>query len=623
MKNIKRRKMLPIPLAWIPSALALIPLTVIGITHLITLQSFSRTFLWALGHIEAVLFEYFVILFFAALAYASLGKLWAAFALPCTLLTALSLISHYKTVINGSPLVLRDLTLASQFSEIFSFAAPQITFSLHTLTSLVLLFAVGIGLFFLDRHVEKVKLLRSIMGGASALLVLIFLFTPLFQSWAISLDKLPMSEEERIKEYGTALGLYSTYSHNKKEMEIYASASVDELLSQVESLENGSGEAKETPNVIFLMSESFFDVTKLPYVSFSEDPIPIFRSLAEKHTSGDFISNTYCGGTGYVEMEVLTGICSNLLRDSDTLTSLAPNSVYEKIPTIADVFRAYGYRTSFLHSYNSNLYNREAIYTAFGFDDILFEDSFGADAEMRGGYISDMALSEKIISMYEEKGDSPMFMFALSMENHQPYTSDKFDGEMPIEIESDILSEADLGLLGSYVSGLYDADNALGRLTEYFEDAEEKVMIVFFGDHLPNLKVSEKDTVYSLLGYSSTSVTTDWQPQELEKMLSTDYLIWTNYEDEAEPDRTESSNMLGLSVLRRLGLELGDYYAWLDRFVAPYMLIYRPRLYVSASGESYSEIPEEHKEIMENYKTAVFDIVYGDGRIFNISRKKE
>ena len=621
MKKDKKIVRIKHPIIWIIAFIAVFPIDIIALSNLINTGSFGETLLWGFKNISAFLLLYTVSLFFYALLYALSRRLWVSYSLCGIVYLALSLISHYKTVINGAPLVLRDLTLTSRFFDVFSFALPQIKFSLPILASIFVFLLTAFLLFILDRHIGKVKLLRPVMGIASSAIIILLLCTPLLSIWANSLEKENMSDESRVRDFGAPLGLYMSYVAGKAEMAELASASFDELKAQVASLSDEVNEPDVKPNVIFLMSESFFDVTKLDGVIFSEDPIPNFHALAEKYTSGEFISNTYCGDTGYVEMEVLTGICSNLLRDSETLTSLSPNSVYEGIPTIADIFDSYGYRTGFLHSYNSNLYNREAIYSAFGFDDILFEDSFNADVEMRGGYISDMALSEKIISMYEAKGDEPMFLFALSMENHQPYTAEKFDDEV-ISINSDVLTGEELSVLSGYVNGLYDADRALMRLVEYFSESDEETMIVFFGDHLPNLGVGAGETVYSRLSYSSTPITTDWAPDELAKMLSTDYLIWTNYEKEAEDDALTSSNMLGLSVMKRLGFSLGKYYGWLDKFIAPYTLIYRPQLYVDASGMAFSHIPDAHSEIISNYKLAVYDIVYGKGNVFGISRER-
>ncbi len=638
MRSQKGRKMLAFPLVWILASLAVIPLAIITLTHLITLQGFSETFHWMSTHIEAAMFEYLALLFATAFIYAVARKLWLSYAVPGVLYMALTLISYYKNMINGEPLLLRDFTLVSQFSEILNFAFPQIVFSFHTIISLILFVLIGVGLYILNIHVRKVKYLRAILSGISSACIIIFLFTPLFSNWAINLSSEQLSEEERIAEYGAVLGVYCTYAKNQKNIEMLSSAPIDELLEQVDSIytENQDTEplpsatqapsvtpspsVTQLPNVVFLMSESFFDVTKLPQVSFSDDPIPVFHSLAAKHTSGNFISNTYSGGTGYVEMEVLTGICSNLLKESDTLTSLSPNEIYNSIPSITDVFSDYDYKLSFIHSYNPNLYNREVIYKAFGFDNILFDDDFPADAERKGGYISDMALSDRIIAMYEENENTPMFTFAVSMENHQPYTAEKFGSESEIHLKSDVLDENELAVLGSYVNGLHDADTALGKLIEYFSEKEEPVMIVFFGDHLPNLKVSETDTIYTKLGYSSTSVTTKWDADELMRMLSTDYVIWSNYETDIPEDKTESCNMLGLTILNRLGLSLSEYYAWLDKYIAPSTLIYRPRLYVDSLGNASSTVPPANKSLMDIYALAVYDIVYNGDSAFNISR---
>jgi hypothetical protein len=260
------------------------------------------------------------------------------------------------------------------------------------------------------------------------------------------------------------------------------------------------------------------------------------------------------------------------------------------------------------------------IYSQFGFDRILFDHCFDANAERRGGYISDMELSKKIISLYEENVEQPMFMYAVSMENHQPYNSEKFADDTSIGVKSDALSEGEQVVLEAYTTGLRDADQALGYLVEYFSACENPVMIVFFGDHLPNLGANDGDAVYSKLGYSSTAVTTDWQPDELAKMLSTDYLIWTNYEEEPLPDKAESCTWLGLSVLNRLNFHLDDYFSWLDRHVTPTMLLYRPSLFVDSQGNAYESIPKRYEAAMNDYRTAIHDILYGEQLIFHAQR---
>ncbi|MFB0965647.1 MAG: hypothetical protein QMC36_08445 [Patescibacteria group bacterium] len=41
---------------------------------------------------------------------------------------------------------------------------------------------------------------------------------------------------------------------------------------------------------MLILSESFWDPTKLPGVKFSQDPIPNYRALASEKGGGDFVS---------------------------------------------------------------------------------------------------------------------------------------------------------------------------------------------------------------------------------------------------------------------------------------------------------------------------------------------
>ena len=50
-------------------------------------------------------------------------------------------------------------------------------------------------------------------------------------------------------------------------------------------------------------------MTRLPGIDFAEDPLPHFRAL-QAQAGGRCLSAAYAGGTGNVEMELLTGIPS-------------------------------------------------------------------------------------------------------------------------------------------------------------------------------------------------------------------------------------------------------------------------------------------------------------------------
>ena len=60
-----------------------------------------------------------------------------------------------------------------------------------------------------------------------------------------------------------------------------------------------------------------------------------------------------------------------------------------------------------------------------------------------------------------------------------------------------------------------------GRIIR-FSRVEEPTILVFVGDHLPGLSLDAGGTLYTSLGYSSTSDTSQWAPEELKRMHATD-----------------------------------------------------------------------------------------------------
>ncbi len=616
------RKVRPASILLGAAFLLLEPALLLVLSRFVFLQGFSGLFRsgdW--------LREYLLFLGPAALLWAAFDRawcLWLAEGLPVMLLT---LVSYYKLLLSGAPLLPQDLSMFSGAGEILGFAFPQLRTTGATLGALLAWLVVLVLLITLP--------LRKAKGGKT--LRLSALGLGLVLTAALFALRLPQSETEA--RCGPVLTLCRAWSQSRAEGSVPGAdeEALDLLREQLASVPAPGPTAPSAvpepapspeptpepvkPTVIFLMSESFSDVTKLPGVSFERDPLPCFHSLARTGTSGEFLSLTYCGGTGYVEMEVLTGLCSHFLRSGDTLTSL-PEEVYRRIPSITDVFLSEGYELSFLHSYNDKLYNRPVIYDALGFGSIRFADSFPEEAERRGGYISDLALTREILAELEEPSDAPRMIFAISMENHQPYIASKYGEECRSGLRSSVLDKDELAALDAYVRGVEDADEALGVLVDSLSRREEPVMLVFWGDHLPNLGLADGRNVYQSLGLYEDPDTTAWEPELLRRMLATDYLIWANYELPTEK-RTESSTLLGLHVLEKLGFPLTDYYVWLRERVDGRCLLYRPRLYVDGTGNVFAAVPEEETELMRIYAAAVYDLVYGEGRIFSADRRQD
>lgn len=614
------------------AALILLPALLLLITQIITAQSGLALF-WGFEHAGAFFLGWFVLLGLCALVCGVSGKLWVTWLLPAVPCIVIALVNHYKMELHGAPLMMNDFTLIGQFGIIAGYAMPNLKVSLATAAALLLAIVLLVGLFLAERGKHISPQMRGICSAVGAVGCALSLFCIPGSALVYQAVGGAATQAERVDSAGVLTGLYCAWAADQSMEPVVDTAALQEsvqsaappvaekmpeAVTEEELIQEEEPAPTLTPTVIFLMSESFFDITDIPTLQFETDPIPVFHALEETATSGKFISNTYCGGTGYVEMEVLTGICSYLLKESDTLTSL-PFETYDAIPCITDVFDQYGYRKEFIHSHTNELYNRSTIYDSFGFDSIRFSDSFPEDTVLSGGYIPDMALSEEIIAAYEQRGEEPLMLFTVSMENHQPYTAVKYGEPSGAGMTSELLNEEELAIVDSYVSGLMNADRALGYLVEYFSAQEDPVMLVFWGDHLPNLKLPEAATAFEKLQWCSTGTTTDWNAEELQHMLSTDYLIWTNYAPAAE-DKLSSSTVLGLDVLEQLGFTLTDYYRWLKGSVMPGYLMYRPRLFVDGDGCASTVIPEEQKTMMDYYSSAIYNMVYGEQNLFAAHR---
>ena len=621
--------------------------------QIVTFGGFVPALGWAQAQWALYLLSVLLQLALQGLLCGLLGRLWPAVLLSGFPPLLLAIISSYKQRINGSPLLLEDLHLADQMLHIAGYGGARLLPTGPMLLALALLLALFLAALLPGKRLRPSRNLRRVLVPAGLGLGLLSLIFALIAQPVAALEAGCASQEEREALMGTPWAMYSAWSAARADARetLRNNSSLETELEEMQSLleappaaapappEQGETTEEETapeespeeagaalpeetprptvtPTVIFLMSESFFDLQRLPGVEFERDPQENFHRLAEAHTSGAFLSSTYCGGTAYVELEVLTGICSALLNEGDTLPAI-PAETYSRLPTVSGVLREQDYELIYLHSHTPTLYNRREIYNALGFSQVRFLEDFPKDAEYAGGYISDMALTEEIIRLYEARNtEQPLFLYAVSMENHQPYSDGKYGGKDDWGLSSELLDDVGLASLRAYSVGAGHADAALGALTDYFAAQPEPVLLVFWGDHLPSLGAENDETVYSQLGFSQGTVTTDWEAEELLNMLSTDYLIWSNYEETPEADEAQSCTFLGVKVLERLGMEHEGYLAWLNRAVANQMLLYRPRLFVDAEGGVYREIPDLARHIMRLYGRVVDDMVYGENLLF-------
>lgn len=510
--------------------------------------------------------------------------------LPGAILTAVAptimvFSSYFKALITSVPLTVQDFLLLGQLGDITQLNASSLHFSPLSLGCILflVLWLVAVCLLLYPVRLERKASLWAGAGCVAAVALVYgvaanaLIFTPM----GVSTDQ-KLSQATVNRETGVLLGLWrgalnqvhmalNEGDTSPEELERAAQQAV-ELASQEEDTR-----VAQQPNVILILSESFFDVTRLPGVTFDGDPLETFHNLQQEGVSGTFYTRSLGYGTCNIELEILTGMNTGLLWGED-LYNMDPQ-VFSRLPSVPSVLRDNGYSTEMVHMYDDSIYKRTPMFEAMGFEKTYFQDDFAAidpqatdqtylEGQREGSFYSDAYLSKLLIDLYEDgKGEGPQFLYGISMENHAPYDKKKYDAqELTVAFQSVLKGQAQ-EMFQAVVQGTHDASEALGQLTDYFRDQAEPTVIVFFGDHRPGVGLTDGGTVYSKLGLCSSDYSR-WSTQEMKELYSTDYLIWSNdpaYLPSQPGERVDrGSNYLGVDLLNLAGVEKPVYWKLLQ-----------------------------------------------------------
>lgn len=552
----------------------------------------------------------------------------------CVPPTIMVFCSYFKALITSVPLTIQDFLLIGQLGDITELNASSIHFSplsLGCILFLVLWLVLVSLLLYPVRLPRKPSLWAG--AGCTAAVVLVFgvlanalLFTPM----GVGIDQ-KLSQATVNRETGVLLGLWRG-TLNQIYMAFHEGDTSPEELEQAaqQALElagqEGDTQVDQQPNVILILSESFFDVTELPGVTYDGDPLSDFHALQKEGVSGTFYTRSLGYGTCNIELEILTGMNTGLLWGED-LYNMDPQ-VFSRLPSVPSVLSDNGYSTTMVHMYNDSIYHRTPMFEAMGFDKTYFQDDFAQidpqagdpaylEEQRQGSFYSDSYLSQLLIDLYEKgKGDGPQFLYGISMENHAPYDSSKYSpDEIHVTFQSNLKGQAQ-EMLQSVSQGSHDASQALGELADYFRNQEEPTIIVFFGDHRPGVGLTDGGTVYSKLGMCSADYSR-WSAQEMKELYSTDYLIWSNdpsyLPNEAGAQVDRGTNYLGVDLLNMAGAEKPVYWKLLQNL--SHTRLNDTWVYGLAQDGTLSYMPPDEGEDGEKLRllsTLLDDTLYGE-----------
>jgi len=436
-------------------------------------------------------------------------------------------INHVKVAVNGDNFFPRDIVMATNAGDLTSFVGGGYVpafFWLAVFT--IIIWSVVLGLFSIDIPVGwKIRL----PVAAGIILIIVLTLSSSARAERI-LNRFNMSFFDAALQSSNynANGFVGAFTINLLSMGVDRPAdySRETILALFEGFPRTAA-TEEYFDVIVVLSEGFFDVRTLPGVEFSENPLPNFDEITSRPNSysGMVYTTALNGGTIRPEFEILTGLTTDFLPSG----SIPYEFLRGPIATHVSHFRDHGYRTIALHPFLERFYMRHIAYPLMGFDQFLGYESLiqQFDFETNHSFVTDIsffgAMEYHLDAALEY--DAPIFMFAITMQNHQPFPQ-MAPEDIRIHVTSESLTESVLATVTSYTHGLADADTMLGMLVDYIDNRDRPTIMLFFGDHLPNLGGH-------LAAFTQTGLLTPGDfhsPEARLIMYSTPFLIYANRE---------------------------------------------------------------------------------------------
>lgn len=371
--------------------------------------------------------------------------------------------------------------------------------------------------------------------------------------------------------------------------------------------------------VVYVLSESFSDPSRVPGLKNNKDSMPNIRKIKAGTTSGLMLSSGYGGGTANLEYMGLSGL--SMANFESSLSSpyqqLVPSQHWT--PTINQLWGApvnsLGY-----HPYESSMYSRATNYKKFGFshfytltgpDVIKYQDKIDESP-----YVSDKSSYDSALEGIKS-GKTNKFIQIITMQNHMPYHEWYENNDYTAESTTGTpLGDDEQQSIETYQKGVEITDQATQEFLNELDALDKPVTVVFYGDHLPGI-------------YSSASEDNN---NSLALHL-TDYFIWSNKASSSQGNKASdaaysSPNFFVAQAADHMNAKVSPYLAFLTEMHSKIAAMEPPvvnkiqgwdripegqNIYLDQNGNPMStdDFDKETKQLLADYKLIQYDITAG------------
>jgi phosphoglycerol transferase MdoB-like AlkP superfamily enzyme len=371
--------------------------------------------------------------------------------------------------------------------------------------------------------------------------------------------------------------------------------------------------------VVYVLSESFSDPSRVPGLKTSKDSMPNIRRIKAGTTSGLMLSSGYGGGTANLEYMGLSGL--SMANFDSSLSSpyqqLVPSQHWT--PTINQMWGAPANSLGY-HPYESSMYSRATNYKKFGFshfytltgpDVIKYQDKIDESP-----YVSDKSSYDSALEGIKS-GKTNKFIQIITMQNHMPYHEWYENNDYTAESTTGTpLGDDEQQSIETYQKGVEITDQATQEFLNELDALDKPVTVVFYGDHLPGI-------------YSSAS---EDDNNSLALHL-TDYFIWSNKASGSQGNKASdaaysSPNFFVAQAADHMNAKVSPYLAFLTEMHSKIAAMEPPvvnkiqgwdripegqSIYLDQNGNPMStdDFDKETKQLLADYKLIQYDITAG------------
>lgn len=290
---------------------------------------------------------------------------------------------------------------------------------------------------------------------------------------------------------------------------------------------------KQTPNIIFVQLESFFDPTQVKGLKFNKDPIPNFHKYMREYSSGYTMTPSYGAGTANTEFEIMTQMNLDVFGAAEyPYKTVLQDQTTESVMTD---LKEEGYSAHAIHNNSAAFYDRDLVFANLGYDTFTTKECMDVKKWTENGWAKDMILTDEIKSVLDST-ENQDFIYTISVQGHGDYPTNEVIENPVIDVEG-IEDEALRNKYVYYTNQIYQMDQFVEDLVESLEKRGEDTILVMYGDHLPSLDVEDEDLTYGNKYWTS-------------------YFIWDNIGLEKE-DKNIETYQLAAEIMDRIGIHSG------------------------------------------------------------------